>query len=551
MKRKTKRMLAFISVAFFVVAALVIGVCSRYQDAVVIKRSLESIRTGIYLCILIVWTVSINKRVVQKLPKRFLVCISLLLILWLSLRTVKWFYVEPLTIERRYLWYCYYFPFLFVPTCAFCLSMTMGKRDDYKLPKWIAALFFVSASLFILVITNDLHQLVFVFPADAVIFHDGDYSHGLGYFIVSAWILGCMLCSIAILISKYRLSGKRKLFLLPFAPIAISIIYCILYGLGIKGIFIDLTIVIIDVVVLTFEFCMQIGLINTNTLYSELFTSSASQAFIVDNKLNIVYAGKDTLNMDRPLLERAVNEKELIYENQRIRSSEIDGGYVVWQEDVSKLLILQDELEFTNEYLSGKNTALNEKYKTDMKRKRLEESNRLYNKMQNESADKLIKFSRLLSELEQSENDENGRYLLLRISVILAYLKRRNNLIFVSNGQRNITMNELRNCINESIKNLDVFGISCTLNMDTKEKIAFNEIIYLYDTLEEIFESTAHFYPSYFISVSTVDSKPLMSLRISGISELNLPKIEGLKVIQEYDDEWYLECSAMQEGGAI
>lgn len=551
MKRKTKRMLAFISVAFFVVAALAIGVCSRYQDAVVIKRSLESIRTGIYLCILIVWTVSINKRVVQKLPKRFLVCISLLLILWLSLRTVKWFYVEPLTIERRYLWYCYYFPFLFVPTCAFCLSMTMGKRDDYKLPKWIAALFFVSTSLFILVITNDLHQLVFVFPVDAVIFHDGDYSHGLGYFIVSAWILGCMLCSIAILISKYRLSGKRKLFLLPFAPIAISIIYCILYGLGIKGIFIDLTIVIIDVVVLTFEFCMQIGLINTNTLYSELFTSSASQAFIVDNKLNIVYAGKDTLNMDRPLLERAVNEKELIYENQRIRSSEIDGGYVVWQEDVSKLLILQDELEFTNEYLSGKNTALNEKYKTDMKRKRLEESNRLYNKMQNESADKLIKFSRLLSELEQSENDENGRYLLLRISVILAYLKRRNNLIFVSNGQRNITMNELRNCINESIKNLDVFGISCTLNMDTKEKIAFNEIIYLYDTLEEIFESTAHFYPSYFISVSTVDSKPLMSLRISGISELNLPKIEGLKVIQEYDDEWYLECSAMQEGGAI
>lgn len=559
MKRKTKRTLAFISVAFLVIAALIIGAYSRQQDNVVIKRALESIRTSIYLGLIVVWAISINRRVVQKLPRRFLIYISVLLFLWVFVRAVKWFYVEPFTVERRYLWYCYYYPFLFVPVCAFCLSLTMGKRDDYTLPKWTTLLFLVTASLFALVITNDFHQLVFVFPEDAVVFHDGDYSHGIGFYFVAAWILGCMLCSILILISKYRLSGNRKTLLLPFLPIAVSIIYSILYAFDIRGkfafdirgVFIDLTIVIVDIVMMTFEICMQIGLIRTNTLYSELFTSSASQALITDDELNIAYAGRGVLNMDKPLLERAISEKDLICDNHRIRSSEIDGGYVIWQEDISKLIRLREELEFTNEYLSGKNTALTEKYKTDKKRKRLEENNRLYNRMQDESADKLLKYSRLLLEFEQCNDAEREETLLLQISIILAYLKRRNNLIFISNGQRYITMNELCNCINESIKNLGVFGISCTLNMDTKAKVPFKEIILLYDALEEILESTALSRPSYFISVKLIQNSPVMTLRISGIADPDLSEIEGLKIVQEYEDEWYLEYSTPQEGGAI
>ena len=80
------------------------------------------------------------------------------------------------------MWYLFYLPMLFVPMLALLIALSLGKPDWYKLPKSTAVLWCISTVLLLLVLTNDLHQLVFTFPEGSV-WSDTDHGYGVGYFI--------------------------------------------------------------------------------------------------------------------------------------------------------------------------------------------------------------------------------------------------------------------------------------------------------------------------------------------------------------------------------
>lgn len=124
------------------------------------------LRSFIYIGLFIAWGISIRRRIVQKQVAQYLTGISVLLILWFTFRCAKYFiFWQPTAI--RYLWYLYYLPMLFIPILALLVALSLGKPDDYRLPKAACALWIISGALLLLVLTNDLHQLVFTFPEDA------------------------------------------------------------------------------------------------------------------------------------------------------------------------------------------------------------------------------------------------------------------------------------------------------------------------------------------------------------------------------------------------
>ena len=111
--------------------------------------------------------------------KTVVTAISVLLILWFSFRTTKYFiFWQPTAI--RYMWYHFYLPMLFVPMLALLNALSLGKPDGYKLPKYAVDLWCISAALLLLVLTNDLHQLVFTFPEDSAIWSDTDHGYSGG-----------------------------------------------------------------------------------------------------------------------------------------------------------------------------------------------------------------------------------------------------------------------------------------------------------------------------------------------------------------------------------
>ena len=55
------------------------------------------------------------------------------------------------------------------------VALLLGRPENYRLPKWTSLFYIPATLLLLLVLTNDLHQLVFVFPADATAWHDTDH----------------------------------------------------------------------------------------------------------------------------------------------------------------------------------------------------------------------------------------------------------------------------------------------------------------------------------------------------------------------------------------
>ena len=154
------------------------------------------LRSGIYVFLFGAWGLSIRFRIVQTHVRRYLLMIAALMMLWLLLRSVK-FSIDNVDAERL-LWYCYYVPMLFIPMLSMFVSLSLGKPEDFRLPRWTKLLYLPTTLLLLLVLTNDLHQCVFSFPSGVM--SDQDYRYKSGYFLVVMWELFCAVVSITMIL---------------------------------------------------------------------------------------------------------------------------------------------------------------------------------------------------------------------------------------------------------------------------------------------------------------------------------------------------------------
>ena len=150
------------------VLAVILAYCFRIVGRGSFYPMLFSyLRSFIYIGLFAAWGLSVRQRIVQKQVCRFMTVTAVLLIIWMVVRSAKYFiFRQPDAV--RYLWYLFYLPMLFVPMLALLIAMSLGKPDEYKFPKGMSVLWIISGTLLLLVLTNDLHQFVFTFPKDAV-----------------------------------------------------------------------------------------------------------------------------------------------------------------------------------------------------------------------------------------------------------------------------------------------------------------------------------------------------------------------------------------------
>ena len=146
---------------------------------------------------------SVRQRIVQKQVCRFMTVTAVLLIIWMVVRSAKYFiFWQPDAV--RYLWYLFYLPMLFVPMLALLIAISLGKPDEYKFPKGMSVLWIISGVLLLLVLTNDLHQFVFTFPKDAAVWTDKNNGYSIGYFISVGWQVLCAFAALVIMFFKCR-----------------------------------------------------------------------------------------------------------------------------------------------------------------------------------------------------------------------------------------------------------------------------------------------------------------------------------------------------------
>lgn len=109
--------------------------------------------------------ISLQRRIVNRTARRCLCGIASLMIFWFVIRTLKYdVFYEP--VLRRYSWYCYYIPLLSIPSLSVIAALKMRESENQKRRQWTGIFLVITVGVILLVMTNDLHQLVFLLPAE-------------------------------------------------------------------------------------------------------------------------------------------------------------------------------------------------------------------------------------------------------------------------------------------------------------------------------------------------------------------------------------------------
>ena len=531
MKRTTKHLLPTVFVCTVIVIAYACRMLAKFDIG---GPAMNHIRTALYLLLFALWGFSLDRRIIQRQTLHCLRLTAALMLLWLILRTLKYSVVTG-PAAGRYIWYLYYLPMLFLPLLWVYVALSMGKSEDYRLSRKSSMLSIIPAALFLLVITNDLHQQVFAFKSGVPgLPVSGTYSYRPLYFICLGWMVVCMAFSLVCLFRKSRIPSGEGKRITPFVLGCVMLLYGILYLSGIPAVrwwFGDMNVMFCLLYAAIYESCIRCRMIPSNTGYVELFEASTLAACIADRSGRIVLrsraAGKD---MTCPQEGQRIVRPD----GMRISSAPISGGYAVWQDNVRQLAELRTRLNANKEEMERNKKKLKDAYLVQKSLHELTEKNRIYNELEAKHSRQTAQMRQMLARCESAGPAER-RSLLKKVLLLGTYIKRSANLYFLSSEYRWLPQQELRLTVDEAVRALTACGTECGVIYRTTEPMRASEVVRLFDLLEIVAETTVDDLRSLFISVS--DSA--MDLSVECAADLSAIASPEVTVRQE-DGLWLI-----------
>ena len=452
------------------------------------------------------WCVSVKNRIINKQICRYLICVGALMCFWLFIRAIKWYFVGKFDDVTRYLWYMFYIPMILIPLFGVFIASSIGKPENYRLPgKW-KLLFIPAFVLIILILTNDFHRLAFDFP-NGIYYFNHDYTYNIVFYLNFAWftILGAIF--IITMLVKCRVPGRRAFQKMPAIVFICATVFWIVYYLGFRGC--DLVAMDCLMITLLLESSIQSGLIRSNQKYNELFEKTSIAVRIIDNEYNTCFASANAKSFSKLVMMKAV-KKPVDKGSSRISSSPISGGYVLWQEDVSKIKELMYKLRETQEQLNENNELLRAENELKEKKAKIDEKNRLYDRITREVAVQLKKAEGLIQQAERNSAEAEG--IFAELCVLNAYIKRRGNLLLLNEDYYFINSKELEYCITESLDNIRINDVYVALNGSCECNMSVESAVLMYDLFEKAVEQLLHSMTACCVYLSCNESK--ISLRI-------------------------------------
>ena len=438
---------------------------------------IENFDVIIFSGLIIGWGVSVAYRIVQKNIRICLVISAALMLLWMALRAIKYNSPADINTYGRYLWYSYYIAMVFLPLMMFFATLNIGKPENTNNRKYL--LIIPAAVLVLLVMTNDFHQLAFVFEPD---FHNWNkqYSYGPVYYVIVVWIFILVLSSIVLSINRCRISATRKKLWIPIVIILVAIIYTLWNNLnhGYSGLRIyNVPEVFCFASIALWESLIQIGLVPSNTGYGDFFNASNLNTLIFDNEGNVKYRSKNATNVSKDVVLQNGNSV-VIDENIILKKHDIKGGKVVWTEDISAINRINRELSEVKEQISEYNVILKSEAELKKRRAAVTEQNKLYDNITEFIRPQLCNLENILKNIENNSGDISVNYA--RACVVNVYIKRISNLLIMAKSRKMLNAFELENSIRELAEYISFYGISCSFFSNVSGEISAEKTIALF-----------------------------------------------------------------------
>ena len=503
----------------------------------------------VYIGLLLGWISSVQRRIINSRIRRYLIAVGILMLFWLTVRTAKWRFVPELDPLGRYLWYAFYIPMIFIPLLGVCITDCIGKDSNYKTPLWLKLLFVPASLLVIFVFTNDCHNLVFTFPG-GIEFYDSQYGYAFGFYIVCAWFIILGFYFVISLFIKCRVPGSKTFQIMPLVIMGGSVVFWTVYALGIFRT--DLTAIDCLMITLLLESAIESGLIRSNAGYTELFEISTVEAQVVDKNFQTRYISAYADDLSEDVMRSAVLKPVKLGKNV-FHGKPVSGGYVIWRDDISRIKKLTESLAQTRKQLSENNVLLKAEIDMREQKARIDEKNRLYDRIAVDVSSQLIKAEALLAQAEK--NPESAEKILSQICVISAYIKRRSNLLLLGEENKLVSSAELEFCLRESLDNLRLLGIVSSLNSKHSGTINIEKAVAVYDLFEKAVEAFINGINAIMISFECADSHIKLTVQLgfdvaADLAALNELCIDGGSVTFDIDENDVTLVVFVSGGGA-
>ena len=470
---------------------------------------------------------------------------SLLLIL---LRGIKYSVFAEIGTLDRHIWYLYYVPILLMPLFLFYMALYVAPKQDFRLKRWLWTAV-ISAVFILLIITNDLHQLVFLFR-DGFADWDGDYSYGFLFYIIAAWRYILYLSAIILLVRKCRITSSRKNAWIILIPFGIGgVLNALLVTDRMPKIngshIIEFPETLIFTVAVVLESCIGLGLIPTNTDYGKLFQRFSIAAKITDKNGAPVYSslGASPLSKEQFLSESGAR----IAPHTVLNKMSLPGGFGFWQSDMTELDRLNEELAQAKEALAQENELI--RLRNELKESQIKTEQRTF--VYDTIAKRTHRQSQMISQLAKTarETDDFSVQEECRKRIILlgAYIKRYANLMLLSQESGSIEAGEFALSVSEVLRYLNYCGIPSEFVNGAVGRISAQEALPIFEAFETLLENNMNDLKGAFVNLSPKEFK----LTLEGITDETSIDLKSYSVRTKSSSEdgvTYL-CFTLTEGG--
>lgn len=431
--------------------------------------------------------------------------------------------------------------------------LNIGKPENTNNRKYL--LIIPAAVLVLLVMTNDFHQLAFVFEPD---FHNWNkqYSYGPVYYVIAVWIFILVLSSIVLSINRCRISATRKKLWIPIVIILVAIIYTLWNNLnhGYSGLRIyNVPEVFCFASIALWESLIQIGLVPSNTGYGDFFNASNLNTLIFDNDGNVKYRSKNATNVSKDVVLQNGNSV-VIDENIILKKHNIKGGKAVWTEDISAINQINRELSEVKEQISEYNVILKSEAELKKRRAAVTEQNKLYDSITEFIRPQLCDLENILKNIENNRGDISVNYA--GACVVNVYIKRISNLFIMAKSRKMLNAFELENSIRELAEYISVYGISCSSFSNVSGEISAEKTIALFKFIGIFIRHIMNCTDALLFNLKVHERFIDLKINCDSKNEMKIPddlldditKLGG-NVTTEYDADTLFVFVRMQSGG--
>ena len=510
---------------------------------------------AIYSALLFFWLRSIRVRLLPTRAKSYMITLALLMILYLSLRAYK-YRIAASVAGMRFSWYVFYVPMIMIPTLFLmvCIRIIRADRTSRLDERLLLA---PAAALSAIIITNDLHHLVFVPKEGGTEFYgqSGTYTYRLPFYLTYAWMILMILIGVILLIRIVG-SGRNKrriLFILAdillcFLLIKLHDIYYLrfrLFGTDRNIRFIppyESPEIHVFCMLAAFEYCIRRRLIPHNEDYAGYIAQIPLPILITDKNMQPAYRSAGEIDASNDALADALSSPVYPQPDRKLSGRSIAGGYAFWLEDESEVRSANERLREANELLESENTLIEYENRQKEENAYLRSRHRIFH----EIAEAMYPYQKRIEELltTAQPGSEAFRDRIADVSVLNAFVKRKTNLLLLSSEHDTIELRELQLAVTESARYLTYAGLRASVDESGwfEESLPSDTVIALYDTFEQLAERMLGRATLLMISY-TGDG-----VRMATDAEVDTITTPLPVTAEQRDDIWYLTVPA-QKGG--